>query len=229
MEVLHPRCAGIDISKRDAKVAVRIAGRGKPQVEVRTFGSMTADVLGLRDWLVDHQVSCVVMEATGDYWKQFYYLLEDAGFELILANATQVRNLPGRKSDVSDAQWLAELGAHGLVRASFVPGEPIRELRQLTRLRTHLTREQARDKQRLEKVLEDAGTKLAAALEGRFSDNHGFMVTMLLDRIDRTRQDIAEINARIDDRMAPYQRAKQQLESIPGLRPHGAESPTPDP
>ncbi|MCL2781495.1 MAG: transposase, partial [Actinomycetia bacterium] len=120
MEVVHPRCAGIDISKRDAKVCVRIAGPGKARVEVRTFGAMTKDVLALRDWLTDQQVSCVVMEATGAYWKQFYFLLEDAGFELLLTNAHQVRAMPGRKSDVSDAQWLAELGAHGLVRGSLV-------------------------------------------------------------------------------------------------------------
>jgi transposase len=164
MEVTHPRCAGIDISKRDAKVCVRIAGEGraKASVTVETYGSMTKDVLRLRDCLVGERVTCVVMEATGDYWKQFYYLLEDAGFEVILANARQVRGMPGRKSDVSDCQWLAELGAHGLVRASFVPPEPIRQLRDLTRLRTHLRAEQARDKQRLEKVLEDAGIKLAA-------------------------------------------------------------------
>jgi len=103
-----------------------------------------------------------VMEATGDYWKPFYYLLEDAGFELILVNARHVKNLPGRKTDVADATWLAQLGAHGLVRGSFVPPEPIRHLRDLTRARTAITRERSREAQRLEKLLEDAGIKLSS-------------------------------------------------------------------
>jgi transposase len=102
------------------------------------------------------------MEATGDYWKPFYYLLEDAGFEVLLVNARHVKNLPGRKTDVTDATWLAQLGAHGLVRGSFVPPEPIRQLRDLTRARTAITRERGREVQRLEKLLEDAGIKLSA-------------------------------------------------------------------
>jgi len=103
-----------------------------------------------------------VIEATGDYWKPFYYLLEDAGFEVLLVNARHVKNLPGRKTDVADATWLAQLGAHGLVRGSFVPPEPIRQLRDLTRARTAITRERGREGQRLEKLLEDAGIKLSA-------------------------------------------------------------------
>ncbi len=129
MEVVHPRCAGIDISKKDAKVCVRIAGAGRrATVEtVTTWGATTSRVLALREHLIDAQVTCAVMEATGDYWKPFYYLLEDAGFEVLLVNARHVKNLPGRKSDVCDAAWLAQLGAHGLVRGSFVPPEPIRQ------------------------------------------------------------------------------------------------------
>jgi transposase len=105
MEVIHSRCAGMDVSKRDAKVCVRIAGRGRRKTveTVRTWASMTNAILALREHLINEQVSLVVMEATGDYWKPFYYLLEDAGFELMLVNARQVKNLPGRKSDVSDA------------------------------------------------------------------------------------------------------------------------------
>jgi len=103
-----------------------------------------------------------VMEATGDYWKPFYYLLEDGPFEVLLVNARHVKNLPGRKTDVSDAAWLAQLGAHGLVRGSFVPPEPIRQLRDLTPTRTTITRERAREIQRLEKLLEDAGIKLSS-------------------------------------------------------------------
>ena len=164
MEVVHVRSAGLDVSKKDAKVCVRIAGTGgRTTVEtVTTWGSTTNQVLALREHLVAARVTCAVMEATGDYWKPFYYLLEDAGFELMLVNARHVKNLPGRKSDVSDATWLAQLAAHGLVRGSFVPPEPIRQLRDLTRARTAITRERSREAQRLEKLLEDAGIKLSA-------------------------------------------------------------------
>jgi transposase len=164
MEVVHSRCAGMDVSKRDAKVCVRVAGRGRRKTveTVRTWASTTNAILRLREHLIAERVSLVVMEATGDYWKPFYYLLEDAGFEVMLVNARQVKNLPGRKSDVSDATWLAQLGAHGLVRGCFVPPAPIRELRDLTRARTMLTRERGREIQRLEKVLEDAGIKLSS-------------------------------------------------------------------
>jgi len=138
VDLVHPRCAGIDVSKRDAKVCVRVAGAGRVGATstVTTWGSVTSQVLALRDHLVGEQVTAVVMEATGDYWKPFYYLLEDGPFEVLLVNARHVKNLPGRKTDVSDAAWLAQLGAHGPVRGSFVPPEPIRQLRDLTRTRT---------------------------------------------------------------------------------------------
>jgi transposase len=164
MELVHARCAGLDVSKRDAKVCVRVAGAGRRKTAetVTTWGSMTGQILALRDHLVQQRITCAVMEATGDYWKPFFYLLEDAGFEVLLVNARHVKNLPGRKSDVADATWLAQLGAHGLVRGSFVPPEPIRQLRDLTRARTAITRERGREVQRLEKLLEDAGIKLSA-------------------------------------------------------------------
>ena len=163
MEVIHPRCAGIDVSKRDAKVCVRIAGAGRRGATstVTTWGAFTNQVLALRDHLIEAQVTLVVMEATGDYWKPFYFLLED-GLNVMLVNARHVKNMPGRKSDVSDAAWLADLGAHGLVRGSFVPPAPIRQLRDLTRTRTAITRERGREVQRLEKLLEDAGIKLSS-------------------------------------------------------------------
>ena len=132
MEIIHPRCAGLDISKKDAKVCVRIngAGRRKTSETVTTFEATTRQIMAMRDYLAAQQVTCVVMEATGDYWKPFYYLLEDlSGVEVMLVNARHVKNLPGRKTDVADATWLAQLGAHGLVRGSFVPPEPIRQLR----------------------------------------------------------------------------------------------------
>ncbi|MEV0804684.1 IS110 family transposase [Kribbella sp. NPDC050281] len=165
MEVVHARCAGLDISKKDAKVCVRIAGAGRRKTveTVTTWASMTGQILALRDHLAAQRVTCVVMEATSDYWKPFYYLLEDlSGVEVLLVNARHVKTVPGRKTDVADATWLAQLGAHGLVRGSFVPPAEIRQLRDLTRARTAITRERAREAQRLEKLLEDAGIKLSA-------------------------------------------------------------------
>jgi transposase len=163
MEVIHPRCAGIDVSKKDAKVCVRVQGRGRrgTSTTVTTWGSTTAEIIALREHLLAEQVSCVVIESTSNYWKPFYYLLEDE-LPVMLVNAKAARNVPGRKTDVSDAAWLADLGAHGLIRASFVPPAPIRVLRDLTRTRTIITRARTKEIQRLEKLLEDAGIKLSA-------------------------------------------------------------------
>ena len=162
MEVVHPRCVGMDVSKADAKVCLRIQGAGSRATtsKVSTWGSMTRRVLELCDFLVEQRVTRVVMEATGDYWKPFFYLFEDAPFETVLANPVRVKAIKGRKSDVSDAAWLADLGAHDLVQGSLVPPEPIRQLRDLTRARSGLVQQRTREYQRLEKLLEDAGIKL---------------------------------------------------------------------
>src|SRR5215203_208397 len=183
MEVVHERCAGMDVSKRDAKVCVRVAGRGRRKTveTVRTWASTTNAILRLREHLIAERVTLVVMEATGAYWKPFYFLLEDAGFEVLLVNARQVKNLPGRKSDVSDAAWLAQLGAHGLVRGSFVPPAPIRQLRDLTRARTAMTRERGREIQRLEKLLEDAGIKLSSVASDITGVSSRLMLQSLID------------------------------------------------
>jgi transposase len=164
-------------------VCVRVAGGGRRKsVEtVSTWASTTNAVLALRNHLLAERVTLVVMEATGDYWKPFYYLLEDAGFEVMLVNARQVKNLPGRKTDVSDAAWLAQLGAHGLVRGSFVPPAPIRELRDLTRSRTMMARERGREIQRLENVLEDAGIKLSAVASDITGVSGRLMLQALID------------------------------------------------
>ena len=164
MDIVHYRCAGLDISKRDAKVCVRVQEptRARASSLVTTWGAMTNQILALREHLIEQKVTLVVMEATSDYWRPFYYVLEDGPFELMLVNPRHVKNLPGRKTDVSDAAWLAQLGAHGLVRGSFVPPEPIRQLRDLTRARTAIVRERSREIQRLEKFLEDAGIKLSS-------------------------------------------------------------------
>ena len=165
MELLHERCAALDIGKKDLKACVRTPSvsrrkRSRSQ-EIRTFATTTNALLELRDWLVAERVSLVVLEATGDYWRGAFYLLED-DLNVILVNAAHVKGLPGRKTDVSDAAWLCQLGECGLLRASFVPPEPIRQLRDLTRYRTTLTAERTREAQRLEKELEDAGIKLSS-------------------------------------------------------------------
>jgi transposase len=164
MDVVHHRCAGLDVSKRDAKVCVRVQepARAKSTSTVTTWGAMTRDILALREHLVGQHVTLVVMEATSSYWKPWYYVLEDGPFEVMLVNPRHVKNLPGRKTDVSDAAWLAQLGAHGLVSGSFVPPEPIRQLRDLTRARSAIVHERTREIQRLEKFLEDAGIKLSS-------------------------------------------------------------------
>jgi transposase len=162
VDVLHDRCAALDVSKKDVKVCLRTPGKRRNQrhTEVRTFSTMTNLLLAMRDWLVAERVTLVVMEATGDYWRSPYYLLEDA-LNVVLINAKQTKALPGRKTDVADSVWLAQLAECGLLRASFVPPEPIRELRDLTRYRTVLTTERTREAARLEKELEDAGIKLS--------------------------------------------------------------------
>lgn len=182
MEVIHPLCAGIDVSKRDAKVCVRIAGRGSNATtsKVTTWGSVTNQVLALREHLLAEKVTLVVMEATGDYWKPFYYMLED-DFEVMLVNPRHVKNLPGRKTDVSDAAWLADLGAHGLVRGSLVPPEPIRRLRDLTRTRTAIVRERSREIARLAKLLEDAGIKLSSVATDIIGVSGRAMLEALID------------------------------------------------
>jgi transposase len=164
MDVLHDRCAGLDIGKKDLKACVRTpspTGRRSRRQEIRTFATTTNALLELRDWLVEQQVTLVVLEATGDYWRGVYYLLEDA-LNVVLVNAARAKGLPGRKTDVSDSAWLAQLGECGLLKASFVPPEPVRHLRDLTRYRTTLTVERSREAQRLEKELEDAGIKLSS-------------------------------------------------------------------
>jgi transposase len=185
MDVRHPRCAGIDVSKRDAKVCVRIAnaGRAKAKSTVTTWGPVTNQVLALREHLIVEEVTLVVMEATSDYWKPFFYLLEDGPFEVMLVNACHVKNLPGRKTDVSDAAWLAQLGAHGLVRGSFVPPEPVRQIRDLTRARTTVVRERAREIQRLEKLLEDAGIKRSSVASDISGVSGRAMLEALIDGV----------------------------------------------
>ncbi|MBA2444056.1 MAG: IS110 family transposase [Nocardioidaceae bacterium] len=162
MDLLVERCAGIDIGKAEVVACVRTPGRdGKGRVkQTRTFTAFTDDLDAMVDWFAAEGVTSVVMEATGSYWRPVWYLLEERTFELMLVNVRHVKILPGRKSDVLDAEWLAELLEHGLLRGSFVPPQVIRELRDLTRYRKRLTQTRTSEFQRIEKTLEDAGIKL---------------------------------------------------------------------
>jgi transposase len=164
MEVLYPRCTGLDVHKATVVAAVRLVAGGRVAREVRTFATTTAGLLELAAWLGENGCIHVAMEATGVYWKPVWHILAEGGFVLVLANAAQVKNVPGRKTDVGDATWLAELLTHGLVRASFVPDAPTAELRSLLRTRKQLVRERASHTLRLQKTLEDANIKLDGVL-----------------------------------------------------------------
>jgi len=163
MEVIHPRCAGLDVHKDVIVACVRLADASGVHHEVRKFGTTTADLVALSEWLSECRCTHVAMEATGVYWKPVWHVLE-SDFELVLGNAAHIRNVPGRKSDVNDATWLSDLLAHGLIRSSFVPPTPIQELRDLTRTRKQLGRERAQHILRIQKTLEDANVKLSSVL-----------------------------------------------------------------
>src|SRR4051812_34210367 len=164
MEVLHPRCAGLDVHKDNVVAAVRLAEPGGVRTEVRRFDTTTPGLLALGAWLAECGCTHAVMEATGVYWKPVWHVLSDGDLTLVLANAAHVKNVPGRKTDVADSAWLADLLAHGLVRASFVPDAPTQAMRALLRTRKQLVREQSGHVQRLQKTLEDANLKLASVL-----------------------------------------------------------------
>ena len=165
VDVLVERCAGVDVHRDTVVATVRVpaTAKGRPRREqfTRTFATTTAGITALGDWLGEHRITRVGMESTGVYWKPVYYLLEDQ-LEVWLINAEHLHNVPGRKTDVADSAWIAQMVEHGLVRPSFVPPPPIRELRDLTRHRRTLVEERTRVVQRLEKVLQDAGTKLTS-------------------------------------------------------------------
>jgi transposase len=165
MDVLHPRCAGLDVHKKTVVAAVRLVEHGKVNIEVRTFDTATAGLIGLAEWLTERGVTAVAMEATGVYWKPVWHILSTAGsFDLVLANAQHVKAVPGRKRDVSDAVWLADLQAHGLIRGSFVPPPEVAELRSLMRTRKQLVRERTSHTQRIQKTLEEANIKLDSVI-----------------------------------------------------------------
>jgi transposase len=261
MEVLYPRCAGLDVHQQTVVACVRIATDATVQQEVRTFGTATGDLLTLADWLTAHGCTHVAMESTGIYWKPVWHVLE-GHVELVLANALQIRSVPGRKTDVNDATWIADLLAHGLIRSSFVPPAPIQDLRDLTRTRKQLVREIAQHTLRLQKVLEDANLKLTsvisdvlgmsgramieaiirgeedperladfslgrlkasraavvAALQGRVTPHHRFLLRLHLTQIDALDAAVRDVEARLGETLAPFQDALDRLMTIPGIR-----------
>jgi|SRR5262245_6665465 len=161
MDTLHRCCAGLDVHKDSVYACVRRQEGARGAETIRVFGTMTPDLLGLSDWLAAEGVTHVAMESTGVYWKPVYFILEGR-FDLTLANALQLKRVPGRKTDVQDCAWIAKLLAHGLIAPSFVPPEPQRDLRELTRQRVKLVGQRAAVSNRIQKVLEDANLKLGS-------------------------------------------------------------------
>ena len=164
MEVLHLRCCGLDVHKETVVACLRVVSGGEVIREVRTFQTMTASLIALSEWLAQNGCTHIAMEATGIYWKPVWHILAGGGFQLVLANASHVKNVPGRKTDVNDAAWLADLLAHGLIRASFVPDTQTQELRNLLLTRKQLVREKASHILRVQKTLEDANIKLDSVI-----------------------------------------------------------------
>jgi len=176
MELLYERCAGLDVHKKNVKACFASPGEGgKRQKETRTYLTMTQDLLEMRDWLKEQGCTHIAMEATGVYWKPIYNLLE-GDFEILVVNAHHIKTVPGRKTDVKDAEWIADLLSHGLLSASFIPSAPQREWRELTRYRTKLVEERAREVNRLQKTLEDTNLKLGDVV----SDVMGKAAQMIL-------------------------------------------------
>jgi transposase len=188
VDIIHASCAGLDVHKMSVTACVMRLVNGELIRETRRFGTMTSDLIALSDWLAEHEVRQVAMESTGVYWKPIFNILEDQ-FEVILVNAQHIKRVPGRKTDVSDAEWIADLLLHGLLSPSFIPPKPIRELRDLTRSRTLLIRERATVANRIQKVLEDANIKLA----GVASDILGASGQDMIRALIRGRTDPVEL------------------------------------
>jgi transposase len=235
MEVLYSKCAGLDVHKDTVVACIRIHKGALGECKIRTFGTTTKALLELSDWLSEFEVTHVAMEATGVYWKPVWHVL-DGTFELVLANAMHIKNVPGRKTDVNDAQWIAELLAHGLIRASFVPPSSIQDMRTMMRTRKQLVREQTQHVQRIQKTLEDANIKIAsvisdvigvsgrailrALIEGR--TNPIDLMSVTTGRLKASEQELKEaLRGRI---RAPHRfLLKLHLEQIEGLEKSIAE------
>ena len=164
MDVIIEKCCGIDVHKKSIVACLMIGKPGKkPQITIKTFSTMTRDILSCKDWLESEGCTHVALESTGVYWKPVYNILEES-IEIILANARDIKNLPGRKTDVKDCEWIADLHRHGLIKRSFIPPKPIRELRDLTRYRHKLIQQRSSELNRIHKFLEDANIKLSSVV-----------------------------------------------------------------
>jgi transposase len=189
VEAVYERCCGLDIHKKLIVACLMTPGTGaRPARETRSFGTMTEDIVALSKWLQAAGCAVVAMESTGVYWKPIYNILEDS-FELLLVNARELKAVPGRKTDVKDAEWIAELLRHGLLKGSFVPDRAMRELRELTRYRTSLIRQRASEVNRLAKVLEGANIKLASVV----SDIDGVSARGMLEQLVAGSEDVAAV------------------------------------
>ena len=216
MQVLYPRCAGLDVHKDMVMARVRCVSEPLHD-ETRSFDTTTSALLELGDWLIEHGVTHVAMEATGVYWKPIWHMLEER-FELILANAQHIKNVPGRKTDVNDAGWIADLLAHGLIRSSFVPPAPIQELRDLTRTRKQLVREISQHSLRIQKTLEDANLKLGSVLSDVLGKSGRAILAALVEGETDPQKlaDLAQGNAR--------KKRSELVEALRGrVRPHHRE------
>jgi transposase len=260
MDLMYPQCAGLDVHQQTVVACARLVTGVAITHDVRTFGTTTAELLALSDWLSAHGCTHVAMEATGVYWKPVWHVL-DGNFTLVLAHALHVRIVPGRKSDVNDATWIADCLAHGLIRGSFVPPAPIQELRDLTRTRKQLVRETTQHTLRIQKTLETANLKLTgllsdilgvsgrailqaliagetdperlaalargrltaspaelrAALHGRITPHHRFLLQLHLAQIDALETAVREVEARLGDALAPFRAALDHLITMPGV------------
>lgn len=215
MQVVYEWCAGLDVHKKTV-VACRIKAEGKrpSRREVKTFGTMTRDLLSLSDWLSEWGCSHVAMESTGDYWKPIFNVLE-ANFEVLLVNAQHVKRVPGRKTDVQDAEWLADLLQHGLLKASYIPPASQRDLRDLTRYRTTLVQERTRVVNRVQKVLESANIKLSSVA----SDTLGVSGRAMLEALIKGQKDPAQLAELAKGRLRNKQAQLEQ--ALTGFfRPH---------
>ena len=193
MQTLVERGCGLDVHQATVVACLLIVLKnGQVQKQTRAFGTTTRELLALREWLLSQGCTHVAMESTGVYWKPVYAVLEGGALEIVVANAQHVKKVPGRKTDVKDAEWIADLLSHGLLRSSFVPPKPIRELRDLTRYRRKLVESQAAERNRLQKLLETANIKLASVASDVFGVSGRLMLRALIAG-KATTQEMAEL------------------------------------
>lgn len=196
MEAMLKRCAGLDVHQETIVACVLKGELGKkPESEIRTFGTYTKDLEELHEWLLEEKVEQVAMESTGVFWKCVWNIIEDENYEIKLANARDIKNKPGRKTDVKDAQWIAELLRCGLIEGSFVPKVEIREIRELTRYRRKIIQQASAEKNRIHKILQDANIKLTTDLSDIFGDTGRKLIEKIIEGKEITDQELMEITS----------------------------------